>query len=192
MHHNIIVEKCGIRLRPVLLEDAEFIYNLRRTPELSKFIGDTDPRLEKQIEWLEKYFLRDGDYYFCIETISGIRVGTIGIYDVKDSLAEWGRWIITPSMPASPASVWLNYHIAFDILNLSEVYCRTVEDNKHVVSFHDSCGLKRKGMDINGVQLNGENKNLIIHVAKREFWPQIQQRMGAPLMIAGRLLSEVK
>jgi RimJ/RimL family protein N-acetyltransferase len=192
MHHSIRIEQFGVRLRPIQIEDAAFIHRLRMNPMLSQFIGDTDPSVNKQKEWLEQYFLREGDYYFCVETIAGMPVGTIGLYDLINSRAEWGRWIISPPIPASPASVWLIYHIAFEILNLSEVYCRTVEDNKRVVSFHDSCGLERKGKELDGVYIKGELKNLIIHVATKENWHLIKNKMNASVLLAERLLNEVK
>lgn len=190
--NNIVIQKFGVRLRPVHIEDAEFIFNLRRDPKLSTYIGDTDPRLEKQVEWLERYFLRKNDYYFCIENYSGKRLGTIALYDIRESIGEWGRWVVLPSSPASPPSAWLIYHVAFGILNLTKIYCRTVEDNKQVVSFHDSCGVPRTNVEYKGVQINGQCKNLIVHTASKEDWQHIQEKMKISVGVAERLLNEVK
>lgn len=107
MNHNITVERFGIRLRPITMDDAEFIFKLRRSPELSKYIGEIDSRYAVHEAWLKEYFHREGDYYFCIELLSGVPIGTIAIYDIDGQAGNWGRWIISDSIPAAPASVWL-------------------------------------------------------------------------------------
>jgi RimJ/RimL family protein N-acetyltransferase len=186
------VEKFGIKLRPVTFEDAEFIVNLRCQPDISRYIGDTSPDINAQKKWLKEYFTKDNDYYFCIELSSGKKAGTIGVYNIENNIAEWGRWVISPAFPIAPASAWLIYYISFEILNLSEVYCRTVSENKQVVSFHDSCGIPRKGIEKNAVCINGKEKDLIIHSVKREQWETLKQKLYRPANLVERLLNEVR
>lgn len=190
MNHNISVERFGIRLRPVNMNDAEFIHQLRRHPELSKYIGEIDSRISVHRAWLQQYFHRDNDYYFCIELLSGEPVGTIAIYDIANQAGNWGRWIISPEVPAAPASVWLIFHIAFEILGLSEVYSNTVMENASVVSFHDHCGLPRTGIDRKGLTIRGIAYDMVIHTAKRENWPAIKLKLEGPAIMAERLLQE--
>ncbi|MGM1048181.1 MAG: GNAT family N-acetyltransferase [Bacillota bacterium] len=190
MKHNIMVERFGVRLRPVTMDDAEFIFELRRAPELSKYIGEIDARFSIHESWLEEYFHREGDYYFCIELLSGKAVGTIAIYDIADQTGNWGRWIISPLIPAAPASVWLIFYVAFDILGLSSVYSNTVIDNASVVSFHDNCGLPRTGIDHGGLTIKGVSYDMVIHTATKENWPLIQERLEKPAILAERLLME--
>lgn len=191
MNHDIAVERFGIRLRPIKPEDADFIYGLRRHPELSKFIGEFNADITVHHSWLEQYFHRDGDYYFCIELLSGKPVGTIAIYDIANHTGNWGRWIISPAVPAAPASVWLVFHVAFDLLGLSEVYSNTIKDNAHVVSFHDRCGLKRAKLEKGGLTIKGVAYDLIIHTATKEDWPSIRRKLERPAEMAERLLLEV-
>ncbi|MEX2415488.1 MAG: GNAT family protein [Paenibacillaceae bacterium] len=190
MSHAITVERFGIRLRPVALDDADFIHKLRRSPELSKYIGEIDPRLSVHRSWLEQYLQSDNDYYFCIELLSGKPAGTISIYNINNGRGNWGRWIISPSVPAAAASVWLILHVAFDILGLSEVYSNTVIDNASVVSFHDSCGFVRTGIERNGLTIRGVSYDMVIHSATRDHWPSIQSKLEKPAALAGRLLQE--
>lgn len=100
------------------------------------------------------------------------------------------RWIISPSIPAAPASAWLIFHVAFDILGLSEVYSNTVIDNASVVSFHDNCGISRTRMEPNGLCIKGVSYDLIIHTATKENWPSIQKKLGRPAALAERLFHE--
>ncbi|MED3549811.1 GNAT family N-acetyltransferase [Cytobacillus praedii] len=188
MNHNIEVEKFGIKLRPVTFEDAAFIYNLRTDPDNSQYIGDTEQNISMQYQWLESYFKRENDYYFCIDLKDNKNVGTIGIYNIKDGSGEWGRWVISKKYPVSPSSVWLIYEIAFNILNLNDVYCRTVIDNKKVISFHERCGLNTAGIEKNGVIIKGERKDLLIHTLDKSNYKKVQYRLEKSATFCERLL----
>jgi RimJ/RimL family protein N-acetyltransferase len=190
MSHTIIVERYGIRIRPVTLDDATFIHSLRRSPELSQYIGEVDAQLSVHQQWLAQYMQRDDDYYFCIELLTGQSVGTISIYNVRNGVGNWGRWMLSPLVPAAAASVWLIMHVAFDILGLSEVYSNTVIDNERVVSFHDSCGFERAGVERNGITIRGVSYDMIIHRVKRDNWPVIQGVLEKPAVLTERLLKE--
>jgi Acetyltransferases, including N-acetylases of ribosomal proteins len=190
VNHRIAVERFGVRLRPVELSDARFIYELRRSPELSRYIGELNEDFDRHQSWLEDYMHREGDYYFCIETLAGQRIGTISVYDIAAGTGNWGRWIISPGYPAAPASVWLIFHVAFDILGLSGVYSNTVIDNAGVVSFHDRCGLVRKGVERGGLTIKGVSYDMIIHSAGKEDWPAIRKKLERPAAMAERFLLE--
>lgn len=190
MSRHIVVERFGIRLRPVTMDDANFIHELRRSPELSKYIGEIDPRISVHRSWLAQYLLSEDDYYFCIELLSGKRVGTISVYNIVGGKGNWGRWIITSSVPAAAASVWLILHVAFDILGLSEVYSNTVIDNASVISFHNSCGFVRTGIEPKGLTIRGVSYDVVIHSVKSDQWPTIQNKLKKPASLAERLLQE--
>jgi len=191
MNHAIVAERFGVRLRPIALEDAAFIYQLRRTPGLSDYIGALNDDYSVHLDWMERYFGRENDYYFCIELSSGQPVGTIAIYDIAEKSGNWGRWIISPSFPAASASVWLMFHIAFEVLGLSSVYSNTVASNGSVLSFHDSCGVPRTGIQRAGLTIKGIDHDMVIHTAEREHWPIIQARLERSAAFAERLLREV-
>ncbi|MFD0712403.1 GNAT family N-acetyltransferase [Paenibacillus sp. GCM10027626] len=190
MNHSITAERFGVRLRPVERTDAAFIYELRRKPGLTDYIGEFPADFTVHQAWLERYFDQENDYYFCIELLSGTVVGTIAIYDIVNNSGNWGRWIISPKIPAAPASVWLMFHIAFDILGLSSVYSNTVADNGSVLSFHDSCGVPRTGVERGGLTIKGVEHDLIIHTAHKELWPAIQKRLEKSAVFAERMFQE--
>lgn len=145
MDHELVMEGPGFRLRPVRLEDASFMVELRTNPELSHFISPTSRDVADQQRYLRDYLERPADYYFIVEHASQAEPhGTIALYDVdrEAGTAEWGRWVLKKGSPAALESAFLIYRVAFEVLDLDVVYCRTIVENEHVVSFHRSFGLE--------------------------------------------------
>ena len=189
MRHDLRLIGHRYMLRPVDLGDAAFITELRCNPELNAYINTTSSRVEDHVEWLAKYFERPGDWYFIIvDCASDQREGTIGIYDYDPGrhVAEWGRWILRPGSLAAVESALLIYRAAFEALALEAVFCRTVADNKRVVSFHDSTGLPRRAVLENHVQIAGRTYDSVEHSLDRKTWESIRPNLDR---LAQRLAS---
>lgn len=185
MRHDLCLDGEAFRLRPVGDDDAAFIVWLRRNPALSRYLHATDAGLDRQLQWLAAYYDRPGDYYFVVETCRGAeREGLVAIYDqsADGTRAEWGRWILREGSLAAPESAALVYRCAFDRLGLSEVYCRTVRDNAAVVSFHDSCGIRRRLVLPGHFELDGTRHDAVEHLVDRADWarfgPSLQRLAG--------------
>jgi RimJ/RimL family protein N-acetyltransferase len=190
MRHDIGCVGHRYSLRPVGIEDAEFIVDIRTDPRLSKYINATSPRVSDQVLWLERYFDRPGDWYFVIiDNRNGQREGIVGIYDFNETLrvAEWGRWVLRPGSLAAVESAALIYGTAFDRLNLDEIYCRTVADNKAVVSFHDSSGARRRRVLVEHVEISGQRYDSVEHVVDKIVWAEMRPRLDALALRAARL-----
>jgi hypothetical protein len=100
---NDTVNRYGITLRLVEIEDAEFILKLRTDSVLGKYISSTSPSLEDQKNWIREYKTRETagiEFYFIVEK-DGIRYGTTRIYDVRDGGFETGSWVFSPDTPES-------------------------------------------------------------------------------------------
>ena len=83
MQHTIHAEGFGVRLRPVRMDDAAFIVWLRNQDYVKGRVGDSASDVAAQEAWLNAYFQRAGDYYFLVETLGGIPLGTHGLYDIS-------------------------------------------------------------------------------------------------------------
>jgi RimJ/RimL family protein N-acetyltransferase len=140
---SIIVGK-NIKLRSVKVEDSNFILSLRLNPDLNKHLNPTSPDLEAQKIWIEQQIKRELDYYFIIESLDGIPLGTISVYDIntKQKSFNWGRWIILKKAPSYVAveSTILVYNFAFNVLNLQKAISEVRIENKNVIRFHLSYG----------------------------------------------------
>lgn len=179
MRHSVSLACLRYRLRPVSLEDATFIVELRNDPVLSKYLHEISPRVEDQVSWLERYFARPDDYYFIVEDAdSGERHGTIGIYDIEDNAsgAQWGRWILKHGSIAALESAWLICEAGFSKLGLASLSSRTLVENPRVVSFHDSFGALRTGVLEGHFLVGGERKSAIEHRIEASEWPVLRSR----------------
>jgi len=172
MKKKIVVSGYSYRLRPVTVEDARFIIDTRlEDAERNRFIHRVSSDVSRQVEWLEANMKREDDYYFVVENlITGEPEGLIGIYDIKDGVAEWGRWVIRKSSFAAVESVDLVYQAAFEQLGLEELYCRTLCLNTSVVSFHDSIGQKNGGIIRECFTIDGKKYDAVRHYVDRQYY----------------------
>lgn len=170
MKRKISIDGYCYRLRPVHLSDAEFIIKIRlEDKERARYIHEIPADVQLERQWIEKYLAKDDDYFFVVEDkFLNIPVGLIAVYDIREGRAEWGRWIIQKGSMAAVESVYLLYKIAFRQLNLDELYCRTVEDNFSVVSFHTGTGLKTRTVLKDFFVLDGKAYNAVEQFIKKE------------------------
>ncbi len=146
MQHDLEIDGSAFRLRPVRLEDAAFIVELRSDPERGRYLHKGAPDAGSQETWLRTYLRTPGDCYFVIENrSSGTREGTAGIYNIHAGRrdAEWGRWILRRGSLAALESACLVYRAGFEMLGLESMYCRTIAENAAALAFHDSFGVER-------------------------------------------------
>ena len=173
MRHDITMEGDYYRLRPVNIRDAAFIVMLRTSSQRNRFVHPISPDISEQEAWLERYFAREGDYYFVVEQKeTGRPEGTISIYDLEmaDRVAEWGRWALLPGSKGVVESALLIYRTAFDVLGLNELYCRTVIENAQVVLFHKNVGLVTRAKLPKHYNFSGIYNDAVEQVMTREMW----------------------
>jgi UDP-2-acetamido-3-amino-2,3-dideoxy-glucuronate N-acetyltransferase len=121
------IEKYGIVLRAVEVEDAEFILRLRTDSQLSRYISKTDPHIDVQVRWIENYKRREAaglEYYYITEDQKGNRYGTIRIYNFDDKSFEIGSWLFLPKSPLGMAikAQFIGFELGFE--KLKAEFCR--------------------------------------------------------------------
>jgi RimJ/RimL family protein N-acetyltransferase len=174
MEHNLQAEGFSIRLRPVRLADAAFIVWLRGQEHAKGKVGDSARDTLTQENWLGAYFNRPGDYYFIIETVGGISVGTYGIYDVTGNSAESGRWITHPEVPAAIPSAIVAFEIAFDRLGLDELRVKTVSTNHSVLSLNRKFGFRQTRVEPAAQIIGGRPVDQIHFLLQKQDWPKVR------------------
>lgn len=133
-----------IFLREILLDDAEFVLNLRTDAEKGNYLSPTLGGIEKQKEFISYYSESLTDFYFLICDWSWRRLGTIRIYDIREDSFCWGSWILSKDAPKNAAieSALLIYDFAFFALHYSKSHFDVRKENKSVVNFHKHFGAR--------------------------------------------------
>jgi RimJ/RimL family protein N-acetyltransferase len=144
-------------LSSVTMEDSGFIAGLRSMPNTNKFLSNEgNISIEQQNKWLTNFLQTNNAHYFIItDNKTKNKTGTISLYDINEDerKAEFGRYICINNVNAIESELML-LKFAFNILNLKEVYCRTVEENINVWNQHYNYGFEDNGFEI----LDGEKK----------------------------------
>lgn len=180
MLHSITMEGYGYRLRPITINDAQFVIDVRNeNAEHTKYIHAVSSDISLQLQWLENYFRAPDDYYFVIEKkASGYPEGLISIYNIVGNKGESGRWIIKQDSLAAVESWYLLYRIAFEVLCLEEVFCNVVVENKPVVAFHKSVKQKMRGIKPQFYLLNNTEYDAIeFYIDKEHFFDVVQPKL---------------
>jgi RimJ/RimL family protein N-acetyltransferase len=171
------MEGFGVRLRPVQMTDAAFIVWLRNQDYVKGRVGDSASDATGQQKWLEAYFEREGDYYFVLETLGGIPLGTNSLYEISGKNAEWGRYIMRPEVPAALSSAMLIFDLAFEKLKLRELLARCVSTNLKVHSLVKKCGFRQTETRLASQAIGGQPVDMIHFVLTAGDWPGSRRHM---------------
>jgi RimJ/RimL family protein N-acetyltransferase len=177
MKHDIHLEGYAYALRPVELEDAEFIVELR-TPERTAFMQPITRTIEAQIKYLEQQLQRPNEYYFVIHRMRDQQREGLGcLLDVNTTLhsAQWGRLVLRPGSFASAETALLFCRLAFDILHLNEVWGFTTTENLPMIAYSESCGFERSGMM--DVIVGGKPRSAIRFVMTKQRWQNSEKKL---------------
>ena len=181
VRHSLAIEGLAFRLRPVEVEDAPFIVHLRAgQTQRTRYLHPVPNDVALQVQWIEDYFEREDDYYWVVERKSTqTPEGLVGIYNMDrvTRCAEWGRWVLKTGSLAAPESALLVYTAAFSELALTSVFCLTLAENAAVLSFHDSCGLKRAEVVRAAFNLADGRHDAVKHICDQTNWPTAQKRL---------------
>jgi RimJ/RimL family protein N-acetyltransferase len=174
MRHDIHLEGFNVRLRPVRTADAAFITWLRNLDYVKGRVGDSAQSVRVQEAWLKAYFKRAGDYYFIVETLGGISLGTHGIYDVAGSSAEKGRHIMRPEVVAGLPNGILLIDYAFKKMRLTQIRSNCVSTNIPLHSLHRKCGFQRVGLKQAAQMIDGQPVDLVQYLLTAEDWAKVR------------------
>lgn len=133
-----LISGLNIDLRDAVVDDAEFILNLRLDPLKSKHLSVTSSKIEDQENWLRSYQIRTDQAYFIVCDKSMNRLGCIRMYDPIKSSYCWGSWLmisgLSPLISIESALLMYAYgkHLGFD-----EARIDVRKENKFVWNFHE-------------------------------------------------------
>lgn len=133
----MIIEKYGIKMRLVTLEDVDFIYSLRHNEKLSQYISKTDSDIDKQINWINNYKIREAqgkEFYFITIDDQDNKYGVYRIYNFTDNSFESGSWLFSKNAPVgmSILSSLVGRDYGFEVLGF-QICCFNVKKRNSAV-----------------------------------------------------------
>ncbi len=93
------IEKYGIKLQSVDIDDAEFIILIRTDTRKSRYISSTVSDVDLQIQWIKDYKQREAqnkEYYFIAIDENDEKFATYRVYNIEDDICEIGSWVSKP------------------------------------------------------------------------------------------------
>jgi hypothetical protein len=149
LNKDFKIERFGLSVRLVDVNDVDYILSLRTNSHLSRFIHQTDDDREKQIEWIRNYKEREreGREYYFIYLLGGKPVGVNRIYNIFEYYGTIGSWICNPGneTEVSLATYLLMFDLMFDYIKLDITLFDVRKENKHVWKLHKMLGAQSVG-----------------------------------------------
>jgi len=135
----------NIILRTVEIEDAEFIYEMRKNESKTRYLSKITGSIQDQKEWIKTYKLKESEkkeFYFIIESKLHENLGLVRIYDFVDDSFCWGSWLIKENAPRFTAieSALLIYEFSFYQLGFKKSHFDVRKENLGVIAFHQRFG----------------------------------------------------
>ena len=159
-------------LRNATMDDAAFIWQLRRNAARNAYMSPTSAELADQQAWLARYAQDDAQAYFLITQLgSGEPLGTVRLYDAQGDSFCWGSWMMVPGAPATAAmeSALIVYRYALS-LGFRAAHFEVHEANAPVRRFHERFGAQCVGQRAYQMQYELAAADLQAAMAKYSRW----------------------
>lgn len=136
------IDKYGIVLRPIKVEDAQFIVDIRNDENKNKYISKTSNDVEQQIIWIEKYKVRENEgkeFYFIAVDKEGVSFSTYRVYDITNDAVEIGSWVSKPGYSAGMNSIKVDLimkEFVFENLGFLKLNFTVNKQNTNVLKYH--------------------------------------------------------
>lgn len=168
-----ILEDSDIKLRPIKLEDTEFIIKWRNSPEVkSKFIYRSDFTKEGHINWLNSKVFTGEVIQYIVE-INSISVGSVYLRDIDsvNSCAEFGIFLGESFSRGKGFGVKITKlftEFFHKYLKLHRIYLRLLADNVCAYKTYRKAGFITDGLFRDMVLIDGKFCDVIFMSSIKE------------------------
>lgn len=168
LNRNFKLNRYGLNVRLVNLDDAEFIVSLRTDEKLGKFLHSTSSDVKKQIDWIKLYLEREQEqkeFYFIYNIVDSEIEKPIGvnrIYNIKSDSFVVGSWIFSKDAPLGTAILGdiISREIGFEYLSVTKCFFDVRKNNHSVLKYHQSYSPN---------QINEDDDNFYFELSKDKF-----------------------
>lgn len=130
-----------VNLRSADIQDAAFTRDIRRDPELTKYMPIIKNSIKEQEDWICNQRLKEGDFFFVVEEKSGKAIGTISLYNINGTRGHSGRIAIRGNFIQCIEAQLLMCNFAFNELHLEEITGDCYNDNIRAIKFSEGYGM---------------------------------------------------
>lgn len=182
MEYSYILENDDRILRPVRVDDAEFIVKLRNQPHVIGRVNDSLTDVEKQREWIREYLKRENEYYWIMETLDHRPFGTTSLYHycAEKRQMEIGRWVKMADAPQDgnqfASRIQMNDFV-FDVLGMKRLVFDVVSTNKPVLKYHRLCGAIETGVAKDYFVIQGRPVDMVWFEETPESWKIVRPKL---------------
>lgn len=153
------LDKYGLHVRFVTVDDAEFILNIRTNQKNERFIHDTYNDLDLQKEYIKKYKDKEtvGEEYYFIFELKGIPQGVYRIYNRTEEWCTTGSWVFDVNCDKTAAlkALIITHEIVFnelgydvmkDVDGINEHNLGVINAVKSIGAAFDGTRMEKKGV----------------------------------------------
>jgi hypothetical protein len=138
LHKAQSVTGANLVLRNATIDDAAFILSLRLDPAKNKYLAQTSPRLDDQINWLRRYELGRDQAYFMICDERSTPIGCVRLYEPVGRSYRWGSWLMVSGLsPLVSIESNLLVYAYGHWLGFNEARLDVRRNNRAVWKFHE-------------------------------------------------------
>lgn len=135
-----------LRMREVLLSDAERTLNWRKDPRVNQqMLSDFNGDLETQKGWIESAYARPDYYHWIFEDEHrALGLVSLSMINISERTASWGIYLGEPSASgAGLVATNLLYRQVFLVFGLHTLFADVLESNRAVCRMHELMGYVR-------------------------------------------------
>ena len=144
----------SLNVREINEGDAEYIYGLRTDERYSRYLSNVSEGVDAQTRYIKQYLTdskveRTSCYFILENKQTGLRCGTVRVYNFDGDTFEWGSWILDEnrSRYAAMDTVILVYEYGFNVLGFAKSEFEVNKNNVKVISYHQKSGAELIGED---------------------------------------------
>ena len=168
----------NVRLRPLLIKDAVFMYEWMTDPEITRFFRFDASRvtLESCMSYIESAAEQPNAVHFAIVNENDEYLGTISLKDI-DMDKRCAEYAISTRKKAhgtgaAMQATKLILQYAFETLHLKRVYLNVLTENGRANAFYQKAGFHFVRQELDALELRGERKALNWYEITADYEPE--------------------
>ena len=161
-----ILESERILLKPIELEDLNFLLNLRWEQEVMNYLIHDPISFKNQLDWFNNIKKTDVALSIFLKEDNDLKIiGTIGLYEINDrhQRAIWRIRLDSSQQGKGYATEAINLLLdyGFNTLNLNKIISDSFADNTAIVNLTLKLGFKQEGLLVGHYFHKGEFRDAI-------------------------------